>query len=330
MGAASKVGIYAVTFKMQKKVGAGKKAKTYTSIATATFTVKALLPTELAGTYNGFANTNVLVPDEGDEGENGDGEGEGEDEEIYGVYTPIVDGWASSVKVTVTTAGKVTAKIGGVALSGAGFDSESNGVYAVTLKKTQKVTKGRLKGGTNVWVAELMIDTTAGWDACQITGDYYTYNTKMPSMTAPTWIVAQRNPFALAEAKAVAAAVVASGRNGARKFVVSKTHGEDFDYALECAECMAGGKASLTAKAKASGTVALAGTIAKTKVSASAVLEVSPDTYEDYDEFDNPIEVPVRVRTATARFLTSKFVIEVIYTLEDGEVVDTFGKVWRR
>ena len=54
------------------------------------------------------------------------------------------------------------------------------------------------------------------------------------------------------------------------------------------------------------------------------------DTYEDYDEFDNPIEVTVRVRTATARFLTSKFVIEVIYTLEDGEVVDTFGKVWRR
>ncbi len=333
VGAASKVGLYAVTFKMQKKVGSGKKAKTYTSIATATFTVEALLPTELAGTYNGFANTSVLASDEEGEGENGDGEGEGEDEETYGVYTPIVDGWASSVKVTVTTAGKITAKIGGVTLSGAGFDSESNGVYAVTLKKTQKITKGRLKGGTNVWVAELMIDTTAGWDACQITGDYCTYNTKMPSMTAPVWIVAQRNPFALAEAKAVAAAVVASGRNGARKFVVSKTHGEDFDYALECAECMAGGKASLTAKAKANGTVALAGTIAKTKVSASAVLEVSPeveDTYEDYDEFDNPIEVPVRVRTATARFLTSKFVIEVIYTLEDGEVVDTFGKVWRR
>ncbi len=332
VGAASKVGIYAVTFKMQKKVGSGKKAKTYTSIATATFTVEALLPTELAGTYNGFANTNVLMPDEGDEGENGEGEGDGEGEETYGYYTPIVDGWASSVKVTVTTAGKITAKIGGVTLSGAGFDSESNGVYAVTLKKTQKVTKGRLKGGTNVWVAELMIDTTAGWDACQITGDYCTYNTKMPSMTAPVWIVAQRNPFALAEAKAVAAAVVASGTRGVEKFALQKAKG-GYAYDLVCASCMAGGKASLTAKAKANGTVALAGTIAKTKVSASAVLEVSPeveDTYEDYDEFDNPIEVPVRVRTATARFLTSKFVIEVIYTLEDGEVVKTFGKVWRR
>ena len=74
----------------------------------------------------------------------------------------------------MSSVGKITAKIGGVTLSGAGFDCESNGVYAVTLKKTQKVTKGRLKGGTNVWVAELMIDTTAGWDACQITGDYCT------------------------------------------------------------------------------------------------------------------------------------------------------------
>ena len=333
VGAASKVGIYAVTFKMQKKVGSGKKAKTYTSIATATFTVEALLPTELAGTYNGFANTNVLMPDEGDEGENGDGEGEGEDEETYGYYTPIVDGWASSVKVTVTTAGKITAKIGGVTLSGAGFDSESNGVYAVTLKKTQKITKGALKGGTNVWVAELMIDTTAGWDACQITGDYCTYNTKMPSMTAPVWIAAQRNPFALAEAKAVAAAVVASGRNGARKFVVSKTHGEDFDYALECAECMAGGKASLTAKAKANGTVALAGTIAKTKVSASAVLEVSPEVEDTYEDYDNPIEVPVRVRTATARFFSGNFVIEIVYAIEsdeDGTYVNAAGKVWKK
>ena len=62
----------------------------------------------------------------------------------------------------------------------------------------------------------------------------------------------------------------------------------------------------------------------------AAVLEVSPEVEDTYEDYDNPIEVPVRVRTATARFLTSKFVIEVIYTLEDGEVVDTFGKVWRR
>ena len=331
VGAASKTGLYTVTFTMKKTVGTGKKAKTYTSTASATFMVEALLPAALAGTYNGFANTNVLTPDDEDEGTD-EWADEGDDEEIYGYYTPILDGWASSAKITVTTAGKVTANIGGVALSGSGFDSESNGVYAVTLKKTQKITKGYLKGGINVWVANLEIDTNAGWDALQLVGSYYSYNTKMPSMTAPAWISAQRSPFALDEAKEVARAVAASGVGGVEKFALQKAKG-GYAYDLVCASCMIGGKASLTAKAKASGTVALAGTIAKTKVSASAVPEVSPeveDTYEDYDEFDNPIEVPVRVRTATARFLTSKFVIEVIYTLEDGEVVDTFGKVWRR
>ena len=335
VGTASKVGIYTVTFKMQKKVGSGKKAKTYTSTATATFKVEALLPAALAGTYNGFANANVLVPDEGDEGENGEGEGEGEDEETHGVYTPIVDGWASSVKVTVTTAGKITAKIGGVTLSGAGFDSESNGVYAVTLKKTQKITKGRLKGGTNVWVAELMIDTTAGWDACQMAGDYYTYNTKMPSMTAPAWISAQRNPFARDDAKAVAAAVAKSGKKGVEKFALQKAKG-DHVYDLVCASCMVGGKAALTATAKANGAVTLAGKIGTKKVSGTAVLDISPeieDKYEDFDEYDNPIEVPIRVRTATARFFSGNFVIEIVYAIEsdeDGTYVNAAGKVWKK
>ena len=331
VGAASKTGLYTVTFTMKKTVGTGKKAKTYTSTASATFKVESLLPAALAGTYNGFANTNVLAPDEEDEGTD-EWTDEGDDEETYGYYTPILDGWASSAKITVTTAGKVTANIGGVALSGSGFDSESNGVYAVTLKKTQKITKGYLKGGINVWVANLEIDTNAGWDALQLVGSYYSYNTKMPSMTAPAWISAQRSPFALDEAKEVARAVAASGVGGVEKFALQKAKG-GYAYDLVCASCMIGGKASLTAKAKASGTVALAGTIAKTKVSASAVLEVSPeveDTYEDYDEFDNPIEVPVRVRTATAHFFSGNFVIEVVYTLNDGEVVDVVGKVWKK
>ena len=65
----------------------------------------------------------------------------------------------------------------------------------------------------------------------------------------------------------------------------------------------------------------------------AAVLEVSPEVvemYEDYDDYDNPIEVPVRVRTATAHFFSGDFVIEVTYTLNDGEVVDVVGKVWKK
>ena len=322
VGAASKVGIYAVTFKMQKKVGAGKKAKTYTSIATATFTVKALLPTELAGTYNGFANTSVLASDE-----EGEDEGEGEDEETYVVYTPILDGWASSVKVTVTTAGKVTANIGGVTLSGAGFDSESNGVYAVTLKKTQKVTKGSLKGKTKVWEAYLEIDTNAAWDSRQLVGEYHTYMKELPSMTAPTWIVAQRSPFALDDAKGVAEAVAASGTRGVEKFALQKAKG-GYAYDLVCASCMIGGKVSLTAKAKTNGTVTLSGKIGTKAVSGTAVLGVSPEVVEMREDYDED-EVPVRVRTATARFFSGNFVIEIVYTLNDGEVVDVVGKVWK-
>ena len=302
VGAASKVGVYTVTFKMQKKAGSGKKAKTYTSTATATFQVAALLPAALAGTYNGFANTVFDAPDEGDGDE---GAAEGGDEEEHVVYTPIVDGWASAAKVTVTTAGKITAKIGGVTLSGAGFDSESNGVYTVTLKKTQKITKGRLKGGTNVWVAELMIDTTAGWDACQMTGDYYTYNTKMPSMTAPARISAQRNPFALDQAKAVATAVSQFGTKGVAKFKAKSVKGQDHSYDLVPGT-------GLAATAKANGTVTLAGKIGSTSVSGMATLEVSG------------------TGTATARFFSGKFVIEVVYALEGGEVVSASGRVWKK
>ena len=329
VGTASKTGLYAVTFTMKKTVGTGKKAKTYTSTASATFKVEALLPAALAGTYNGFANTSVLAP-----GEEGDA-GEGGDEEEYAFYTPLVDGWASSAKVTVTTAGKVTANIGGVALSGMGFDGESNGVYAVTLKKTQKFTKGSLKGKIKVWEAYLEIDTNAVWDAQQLVGWYRESIVGLPSMVAPVWIVAQRNPFAHDDAKAVAAAVVASSGKGVEKFALQKAKG-GYAYDLACASCMIGGKAALTATAKANGTVTLSGKIGTKKVSGTAVLDISPeieDKYEDFDEYDNPIEVPIRVRTATARFFSGNFVIEIVYTLTtdaDGTIVSSSGKVWKK
>ena len=178
-------------------------------------------------------------------------------------------------------------------------------MYTVTLKKTQKITKGRLKGGTNVWVAELMIDTTAGWDACQMTGDYYTYNTKMPSMTAPAWISAQRNPFALDQAKAVAAAVSQFGTKGVAKFKTKSVKGQDYSYDLVPGT-------GLAATAKANGTVTLAGKIGSTSVSGMATLEVSG------------------TGTATARFFSGKFVIEVVYALEGGEVVSASGRVWKK
>ena len=338
VGAASKTGVYTVTFKMQKKVKSGRTTKTYTSTATATFQVAALLPAALAGTYNGFANTVFDAPDEGGDGEGGGGEGD--DEETHGIYTPIVDGWASSAKVTVTTAGKITVKVGGATLSGAGFDDVSNGVYVVTLKKTQKITKGSLKGKSNVWVAYLEIDTNAAWDSCQVSGYYYTYNTGFPSMTAPAWMVAQRAAFgANADAAAVAAAVAKFGTKGVSKFRAKGVKGKDYGYALVPGT-------GLTATAKANGTVALAGKIGSAKVSGTAALAVSaaetvevvPDSQPASnskvmalmcaDACDDP--ALVSCRTATARFFTGKFVVEVVYALEDGVVVSASGRAWRR
>ena len=68
----------------------------------------------------------------------------------------------------------------------------------------------------------------------------------------------------------------------------------------------------LAATAKANGTVTLAGKIGSTSVSGMATLEVSG------------------TGTATARFFSGKFVTEVVYALEGGEVVSASGRVWKK
>jgi hypothetical protein len=325
VGAAAKTGVYTVTFTMQRKervkVKGKWKWKTYTSTATATFKVETLLPVELSGTYNGYMNSTIAADGgeddaSGDEGEATDGEGEATDgegeatdgEAETGIYTPVVDGWAKPVKVTVTTAGKVTANLGGTSIAGNGFDNVSNGVYAVTLKKTQKIKKGALKGKARVWEAYLEIDTNATWDARQAVGWHTAYITGIPSMSAPVYITAQRNAFGLSdEAKAVAKAVA-----GTRKFTPKAVKAEEWAYSLS-----PGGKA-LTVSMAANGTAKLSGAIGKLKVSGSATLEISPQ------------EPPVDGRrTATVRFFSGGLVIEVTYTRENGELSDVTGRVWK-
>ena len=327
VGTATKSGVFTVTFTMKKTVKTGKKTKTYTSTASATFVVDALLPADLAGTYNGFANTNYA-----DEAESED-EGEGEE---FGVYAPIVDSWASAAKVTVSAAGKITANIGGVAITGDGFDSVSNGVYAVTLKKTQKIAKGSLKGKSKVWEAYVEIDTTVAWDGMQLVGWYRTYTTGIPSMSAPSWITCQRNAFGgSAEAKAVAAAVA-----GVWRFTPKSVKGEGWVYDL-----LAGGKA-LSVTVKSNGASTLAGKIGSLKASGSATLVASPIEMVEVEptvhqatlvprqatlrcsgECDDP--VLVARRTATARFFVGKFIVEMFYTLQEGAVVSVSGRVWK-
>ncbi len=333
VGAASKKGVYAVKFTMKKTVGTGKKAKTYTSVATATFRVDALLPGELAGTYNGFANTSIAASEEGPAGEG--------DEEVTAVYSPLVDAWASVAKITVAASGKITANIGGVTLSGNGFDSVSNGVYSVSLKKTQKITKGALKGKSKVWELHLDIAAGAAWDSEQLVGEFHSYTTGMPSMSAPALVVAQRNAFGANgsdDAKSVAAAVAQYGSSGVCKFAAKAVKGEDWKYALAL-----GGKA-VQVTVKKTGTAVLAGTIGGAKVSGSAALAVSGQEMVSAEQdgllpaggsgllsaMCNDVCEEIARRTAVARFFTSKFVVEVVYTIDDGSVVSASGRVWKR
>lgn len=348
VGAAVKTGVFTATFTMKKTIknSKTKKTKTYTSTATATFMVDALLPADVVGTYNGFSNTYFSVPEyDGDLEDDGDVEDDGECDEgnedaEYVVYTPLVNGWASAVKVTVTAAGRITAKIGGVALKGSGFDSVSNGVYAVTLKKTQKMTKGSLRGRSKVWQMHLDIDTNAAWDQRQVAGWCQAYITGLPSMTTPMWISCQRNAFGMnADAKAVAGAVAGFGANGVAKFTPHSAKGKGWSY-----DIVRGGKA-LTVTAKANGVLTLAGKIGSTKVSGTGTLELSeaemvemvPNDQQSIDHTASLMCVDVcddpllmTRRTATARFFSDKFIIEVSYVLEDGVVVTASGRVWRK
>ena len=312
VGTATKTGIYAVTFTMKRTVGSGKNAKTYTSVATATFKVNALLPADLAGTYNGYANTDFVDPGEG-EAQEGD-----PDEEESVVYLPVLDRYASAVKVTVAKDGKVTLKVGGVSLSGTGFDAASNGVYAVKLKKTQKITSGALKGKSKVYEAYLEIDTNMPWTESQISGWYQTWTTGMSGMAAPAWIDARKDVFgANEEAKSVSTAV-AKWKKGVVKFTPKSVKGKGYAYEL------AVGGSALSVTVKSTGVATLAGKVAGTKVSGTATLEVSPEV------LDESVEPPVARRVATARFFSGKFIVEVDYELEGGVVRSASGRVWKK
>ena len=293
VGTASKAGIYTVTFKMQKVVGAGKKAKTYTSTATATFKVEAMLPDSVVGTFNGIANSSAEPIDEDDEN---------------APLVPYMDCGAQAVKATVTAAGKISVKIGGVTLTGTGFDEVLNGVYSVSLRKTQKITKGALKGKSKVWVAVLDIDPLAAWDTQQLTGVYYTYVTGLPSTSAPVYIAAQRNAFGEKgnpDAKAVAKAVSAARPKGVVKFALQRPPG-----GMTCLYTLVSGGTELSATAKSNGTVALAGKIKETKVSGTATLSVDGTR-------------------AVVRFFPGKFAVEIVYQLDETGTVDSVaGRVW--
>ena len=244
----------------------------------------------------------------------------------FGGFTYVEDGDLGSVSrpvsVTATSGGKIAAKVGSLSFAKTGWDEVSGGGAYATLTATRKTGKGK---SAKTYTDILSIEAHGDWQGSGsfVAGSVKSYLDGNQNLcgyegvvNADTEFWACKNVFGSDdEAKAVAAAVVASGKKGTRSLVVVKASDEDFAYMLVCAECCVAdsAKGSVTVTAKGDGTATIAGKIEDVGVSGTAIL----DTTRVYG-------------TAMARFFTSKFVVEVSYSIQDGEVADVSGRVWKK
>jgi hypothetical protein len=134
------------------------------------------------------------------------------------------------VTVSVTSAGKITAKVGTLSLARTGWTVGDDGFYRATLSATRTVGTGK-KAKKYKDVVALVLDPAAEWTEDQLTGtvrSYLTTDLDTP-LNADAVVSARRNPFGdNAEAKEALAAIRASapasftGNDGtAWKFSVS-------------------------------------------------------------------------------------------------------------
>ncbi len=301
-GVPSKAGIYAAAFTVAK----GKTKYT----ATATFAVEAL-PKEVVGTFYGFTSTDYDWDDS--------------NVEIYddtGYYVHMKDArmewYSKNVSVTVSSAGKITAKVGGLVFVGTGLLHLSNSVYKVSLRKSQKIKSGRFKGCKQSWLCEFEIDGAVSWDSIQLKGVYWSLGHPCAaSMGGPECMVARMNvAMTDATAKTIATKYAKLGKQGLIVFKANSDSG--YSYDLECPGCVeTSKKAEVFIKVDKTGKATLSGKIAGTKVSGTTYL-----TYEHIDE--NTIDVFVR-------FFIGKFVIEIEgdteYFCKNGSMN---GRVWKK
>ncbi len=131
------------------------------------------------------------------------------------------------VTVSVTTAGKITAKVGTLSFSRTGWTVDDNGRYCANLLTTRTVGKGK-KAKKYTDVLTLTLDPEAPWTEDQLTGKVATFNgtvkladalvalnggeTALVPSNADIFVSARRNPFGdNADAKALAAELAAFG-----------------------------------------------------------------------------------------------------------------------
>lgn len=270
VGVPSKKGTYTVMFTVTK----GQTSYT----ASATFKVSALLPSAATGTFNGFVTWTYDRRDTDDQ--------PFDNPESYYVGTENLqlDSYSLNVKVTVSSAGKISAKVGDQSFSGTGLTFVSNGVYKATLRKSKKITSGEFKGCTQSWLCAFEIDTAAGWDAMQMKGVYWSlgYNCA-PSMGAPGFFTAQRNPFgknAKNEYLNKTAGKIATkfSKHGTMKTYSGKIGAGVYDlFGLACGE---GNKTPLSFKISTAGKVTVTGKVGNLAVSGTTTLKIAPSTWE--------------------------------------------------
>ena len=117
------------------------------------------------------------------------------------------------VTVSVTSAGKITAKVGSYSLARTGWTAGEDGLYRATLSKTRTVGTGK-KAKKYKDVMTLVLDPAAEWTEDQLVGTFTTCLATNPDAptNADTVFSARRNPFGdNAEAKDVAAQLYAMG-----------------------------------------------------------------------------------------------------------------------
>ena len=300
-GMPSKKGTYTVTIKVAK--------------GSTTYTVKVKvvvkgLPKNVVGTFYGFTTSEYDM------------------DETSAYYDSLQDylamrcprfGWSSeNVKVSVTSAGRISAKVGEVSFSGTGLTHLSNSVYKVSMKKSEKIASGMFKGCVQSWSCEFEIDGSAAWNRAQLKGVYwYLGHPCAESMGGPQCMVASKNRSATdKKAKGIAAKCA---KHGKQSFCVVKARsGSDYAYALECPECFDPGdtnaKKTLFVKVEKDGKATLSGKIGGTAVSGTTYL-----AYESDDCLD---------QYAHARFFSGRFVIAIYGNVRDGALYG--GAVWKK
>ena len=117
------------------------------------------------------------------------------------------------VTVSVTGAGKITAKVGSLSLARTGWTAGEDGLYRATLSATRTVGTGK-KAKKYKDVMTLVLDPAAEWTENQLTGtvgSYLATDLDTP-LNSDAVVSARRNPFGdNAEAKDVAAQLNATG-----------------------------------------------------------------------------------------------------------------------